>query len=255
MPHAQRAAAAVTDFSHIRGTTVRGRGGSSFDQSGTKQTWHQERVHMKTCVKLILAAATATVVLGAAASTASARRIEVSEQRFHQVWTSITFVGEFASVKCPMTIEGSFHSKTTSKVIGQLIGYITRVTLIGGACTSGHATALTEILPWHITYEGFGGILPRITEIHILLIGAAFRFELLGGSCLVQTSTTEPSEDWIFIEPNTGQVRNLFPNPNRLIRTSAGCLAGATGRFEGTSEVFAGGQESGTTRITVRLVQ
>jgi len=211
---------------------------------------------MKTYVKLMLVAATATVVLGASVSTASARRIEVSSQRFHQVWSSLNFVGQFATVKCPVTLEGSFHSKTTSKVIGQLVGYISRVTVGNSSCTSGHATALTETLPWHITYEGFSGILPRITEIHLLLVGAAFRFELLGGSCLARTTTTEPAEGWIFIEPNTGQVTQLEPNRNRLITNSAGCLAGSTGHFEGLSEVFAGGVESGnTTRITVRLVQ
>jgi len=211
---------------------------------------------MKTHIKLILAAATATAVLGATVTTASARRIEVSNQRFHQVWRELSFEGEIATVTCPVTLEGSFHSKTTSKVAGQLVGYISRVTVGNSSCTSGHATALTETLPWHITYQGFTGVLPRITEIHLLLVGAAFRFELLGGSCLSQTSTTEPAEGWIIIEPNTGQVRELRPNPNRLIRTSAGCLAGSTGRFQNPSEVFAGGVESGnTTRITVKLVQ
>jgi len=211
---------------------------------------------MRTYVKLILGAATAAVVLGAAVSSASARRIEVSSQRFHQVWTSISFAGEFATTTCPVTLEGSFHSKTTSKVAGQLVGYISRVTVGNASCTAGHSTALTETLPWHITYEGFTGTLPRITEIHILLIGAAFRFEILGGSCLVRTTTTEPAEGWITIEPNTGQIRQLEPNPARLISASAGCLAGNKGRFEGISEVFAGGVESGnTTRITVRLVQ
>jgi len=211
---------------------------------------------MRTYVRLTLGAATAAVVLGAAVSSAAARRIEVSSQRFHQVWTAFSFKGEFATSTCPVTLEGSFHSKTTSKVAGQLVGYISRVTVGNSSCTSGHATVLTETLPWHITYQGFTGTLPRITEIHLLLVGAAFRFELLGASCLARTTTTEPAEGWIFIEANTGQVRELRPNPNRLIRNSAECLAGSTGRFEGISEVFAGGVESGnTTRITVRLVQ
>jgi len=211
---------------------------------------------MKTYVKLILAAATTTVVLGLAVSSASARRIEVSVQRFHQVWGSLNVVGEFATVKCPVTLEGSFHSKTTSKVIGQLVGYISRVTVGNSSCTSGHLTALTETLPWHVTFEGFGGILPRITEIHLLYIGWAFRFELLGASCLWHTTTIEPAEGWIFVEPNSGQVGQLEPNTGRFIRTSAGCLAGSKSRFEGISEVFANGVESGNgTRITVRLVQ
>ena len=106
---------------------------------------------MRTYVKLILGAATAAVVLGAAVSSASARRIEVSSQRFHQVWTSISFAGEFATTTCPVTLEGSFHSKTTSKVAGQLVGYISRVTVGNASCTAGHSTALTETLPWHIT--------------------------------------------------------------------------------------------------------
>jgi len=69
---------------------------------------------MKTYVKLILAAATATGVLGASVSTASSRRIEVSVQRFHQAWASLAFGGQF-SIRCPVTLEGSFHSKTTSR--------------------------------------------------------------------------------------------------------------------------------------------
>jgi len=168
----------------------------------------------------------------------------------------LAIVDDFATVRCPVTLEGSFHSKTTSKVAGQLVGYISRVTVGNASCTSGHSTALTETLPWHITYEGFTGTLPRITEIHILLVGAAFRFELLGSFCLARTTTTEPAEGWVFVEPNTGQIRELEPNRNRRIRTSEGCLAGPGVHFEDISEMFAGGVESGnTTRLTVRLVQ
>jgi len=211
---------------------------------------------MRTYVKLTLTAATAAVVLGAAVSSAAARRIELSAQRYHHVWPSINITAQFATITCPLTLEGSFHSKTTSKVIGQLVGYVSRVTVGNSSCARGHLTALTETLPWHITYEGFGGILPRITEIHLLYIGWAFRFELLGASCLWKTTTTEPAEGWVFIEPNGGQVSQIEPNTSRFIRTSEGCLGGSTLRVQGISEVFAEGVETGSSaRLTVRLVQ
>jgi len=210
---------------------------------------------MRTYVKLTLTAATAAVVLGTAVSSVTARRIEVSSQRFHQLWL-IEIVGQFATIRCPLTLEGSFHSKTTSKVAGQLVGYVSRITVGNTSCPAGHLTALTETIPWHITYEGFGGVLPRITEIRLLYIGMAFRAELLGSSCLAVTTNTEPAEGALVVEPNTGQITLLNPNPNRSIPTTAGCPAGPTVHVEGLSEVFAGGVESGnSTRITVRLVQ
>jgi hypothetical protein len=105
---------------------------------------------MRTRSKLLFAALTATVFLSFAVGSASARRFELSNQRFLAIWTSLEFTIEGLSpVLCPVTLEGSYHSRTLSKVSGQLVGYITAANVNGPLCTNGSATVLRETLPWH----------------------------------------------------------------------------------------------------------
>jgi hypothetical protein len=138
--------------------------------------------------KLLLVALTATALLGAMVSSASARNLSVDEQSFRITWTSLELVDPFfgIGVRCPVTLEGSFHYRTIVKTLRSLIGLVTRAIVNNAGCAAGHATVLTETLPWHVTYEGFTGTLPNITSLITLLAEPAFRIEQSGINCLAR---------------------------------------------------------------------
>jgi hypothetical protein len=119
-----------------------------------------------------LIALTAALVVVIAASAASANRLTISERNFLIRWAPLTFASTAgSSIRCSLTLDGSFHSSTISKVTGSLIGYINAGTIAGTSgngkeaiCTGGTATLLRETFPWHVQYDGFSGTLPRITS-------------------------------------------------------------------------------------------
>ncbi len=130
--------------------------------------------------KLLLAALTATAIFGVVVSSASANRLSVNESGWRVTWTSLEWRESIFGIgfRCPVTMEGSFHSATISKVTGGLIGNTTRVAIGTPSCTGGHMTMLTERLPWAISYQGFTGRLPNIESLKILLIRPAFKLEI-----------------------------------------------------------------------------
>jgi hypothetical protein len=204
--------------------------------------------------KLIFAALAATACLSFAVSSANARRIEMSNQRFRAIWASLEFTAAGNLIRCPVTLEGSYHSRTLSKVSGQLVGYITSAFVREANCTGGRARALTETLPWHVQYLGFIGRLPTITGIREILVGA--RFEVItpeGIGCLA--GTTQESPGGGIVEVVGGVARTLradetleIPLGGRFV-----CFFAGESHFSGTAEIFV--QGSTTTRINVRLVQ
>jgi hypothetical protein len=146
---------------------------------------------MKIC-KLLLAAAGATVLLGALVSSASAGRFEFSNQAIMAQWRSVEFNAAFGTTRCQVTLEGTLHSRTMVKTVGSLMGYITRAIL--GPCATGSMTILTETLPWHVRYSGFTGTLPEIVSIIAHIIGFSKREREQGGiTCLERTTATRPA--------------------------------------------------------------
>jgi hypothetical protein len=209
---------------------------------------------MRNGSKLLLAAFTATALLSLAVSSASARRLEISNTNFRIVWTSLEFIAPFTRVLCPVTLEGRFHSRTISKVSGQLIGYVTSA-FVGSACTGGSGRALTETLPWHVQYLGFRGTLPIIEGgIRLILVGARFRI-INGGGTACLAGTTQASPGGAIATPGAGGlIRTLRADESLRIPLEGGfsCAIAGSGTFQGTGEVFLQGT---TTRIFVRLVQ
>src|SRR5436853_4359159 len=130
---------------------------------------------MRTSAKLGLTALIAALLLSAAVSTASARNLSTSNQFIRVTWRSLEFVTSAVTIRCQVTLEGSFHSRTIAKIERSLVGHITRDTVKTESCTNASATADNTTLPWHITYEGFRGTLPRIEEVLFLLRGVLFR--------------------------------------------------------------------------------
>jgi hypothetical protein len=217
-------------------------------------------MHIRT--RLALASLAATLVFAAAADLAGARRIEVSEQRFRVVFPRVGYSSEGTNVECSITLAGSFHSRTISKVSGQLIGYITSGN-VHRPCNAGEAWLLngTErlpdgtapaTLPWHVRYESFSGTLPNITRIKIQIIGYSYLEICIGTSCLYKSTAARPVA--LFLEVSGGKITSA--NWDEAMRVplfiSGGILCPAELVLAGAGEVTAA---ETTTRIAVRLVQ
>jgi hypothetical protein len=145
---------------------------------------------MRTRTRLVLAGIVAALAL-AAVGSASANRLSFTNKAFRTTWRAVEFSTAVIEgvVRCPITIEGSFHSSTVRKVISALVGYITRATAATAVCTGGRATVLQETLPWHIRYSGFQGTLPNITHVDTLMVGGGMRVEFPGAeTCLLRTA-------------------------------------------------------------------
>jgi hypothetical protein len=141
---------------------------------------------MRTSGKIVLATLAASVLLASAVSTASAGRLSISNQFIRATWRNLEFIA-LATIRCPVTLEGSFHSRTITKVTRLLIAAITKVTVKQESCNGGRiipyngsenllGVAAPQTLPWHLTYESFVGTLPSIERIRFLL--ARFRFAI-----------------------------------------------------------------------------
>ena len=215
--------------------------------------------------KLLLAATSAAITLSFAASLAHARRLWFSASRFQAIWTPITFEAEgLPAVRCPVTMEGSFHSASISKVSGLLVGYVTSAKVNGtraGCNNTGSARVNTETLPWHVRYLSFVGTLPTITGISLATVGEDFNVDPEGATpnCRVRTTSANPVKGIAAVVPQEGSNRRISRlRADEVAGIPVGgeffCeISGATGHFSGEAEVFV--QSSTTTRILVRLVQ
>jgi hypothetical protein len=72
----------------------------------------------------------AAALLGALVSSASARNFSTSEQRNTALWRAMNFVGGFGGFKCEVKFSGSLHTRTSTKTVNFLIGYITEGTVL-----------------------------------------------------------------------------------------------------------------------------
>jgi hypothetical protein len=171
---------------------------------------------MRTTVKLGLTALIATFLLASAINTASARNLSLTKEEIRVTWNSLEFESALATIRCRFTMEGSFHSRTIAKVLGALIGVITRAAFKTESCANARATA--SRLPWHITYEGFLGNLPRITGLLLLVREYLYRFERVLGTAVECTYGTP--EDRLLGTANLNAellITNLVPEPNNRL--------------------------------------
>jgi len=223
---------------------------------------------MRTSVKLILTALTASLLLSAAVSTASANNLSTSNQNIRATWASLEFAASRELViRCQVTLEGSFHTRTITKTAGALIGAITKATVNQGACTGGTGSAFNGVeryngttspntLPWHIQYKSFAGTLPNISAINIAL--SRFRFGIRDSSslCTGQYGTAEDSVTASAArELATGAITELTPvegeNSVHLSRRDGGLLCPSPSTMKGVGQVMLLGA---TTRITITLI-
>jgi len=228
----------------------------------------RERNQMRTSVKLILAALVASLLLSTAISTASARSLALTNQNFRETWTSFDVSTGF-NVRCPVTLEGSFHYRTIVKNPRSLIGLVTRAISNASACIEGRLSVFNGVeryngitppntLPWHVTYEGFTGTLPIISTQLILLDGMRFGCEGLG--CAIQIGNETDNVTDSQAREAGGSITTVTPVEGRneltVIRTDRDPFGlcprpGARGRLRGVGEVFLLGTN---TRIRVTLI-
>lgn len=201
----------------------------------------------------VLAALAAAVVLALAVGLASANDLSYSNQAFRIVWSRLSFSesGGGIPISCPVTLEGSFHSRTMTKTQGALVAHITSAVVNNPRCTEGHATILEETLPWHVLYDSFSGTLPSITSVRHLLIGAGFQIEPgLGVVCLAETSARFPAAGEATREAG-GNITSLIPDSLLSIPVT-GELCPSSGIFAGSGQVFV--QGSTERRVSLTLI-
>lgn len=205
---------------------------------------------------LATGAFTVTLALALAVGGASGNRLSLSNRTFRITYVPLRFFGEGgleAEIRCPLTLEGSFHSMTIVKTPRLLVGFVTRAAFgATGSCTGGAATVLQASLPWHVTYLGFNGTLPRIAGVRLGIARTAYLLEIgLGTTCLYEEQGVSQMDLTANVEASGAITGATMDNAIRLplLRGTFGCPS--EGGFEGTGSVTAQGS---TTRITVRLI-
>jgi len=210
---------------------------------------------MRTHIKVGLTALVSALLLASALTTASARNLEVSNQRFRVTWSAIEFRNEFLFVvRCRVTFEGSFHSRTIPKVDRLLIGSITRIAIKEESCGGGTIRPV-QPPPWHVTYEGFTGRLPNIETLRLLLQRFQFQITVLGIICKYGTAVDNLT--FSAVMNAAAELTNLVPLTGRNI---AHMLEGDVRQCPATATLIASNQDgivtllNTTTRIMVRLI-
>jgi hypothetical protein len=204
--------------------------------------------------RLILAGLAATLLMGLATSTASANRLSVGNTKFRITWGTLFIVNDpnFHS-RCPITLEGSFHSATIRKVARALIGSVTRGIVKNDSCPEGHFTVLQEKLPWHLTFEAFTGTLPTILGFEALLSRYSFQVEYgLSITCLYHDRGSLEENIEMQVLRVGGVITTVTPNEKQqgeFVSGSIGCPreSGITG----VGQAFLLGN---TTRIALTLI-
>jgi hypothetical protein len=139
----------------------------------------------------LLAVVGATVLLGALVSSAAARNFSVSSQTFAALWRRVDLSGTLSGtpVECELLLAGTLHTRTSTKTVNSLIGYITAATIL--RCARGSATIIQSSLPWHRRYRNFTGTLPNILTTSETVTGVEWNVREPGGAtCRVRRDTS-----------------------------------------------------------------
>lgn len=196
------------------------------------------RNHAKAAV-LSLAAA---IFLAVGSPAASANNFRLNEDDILASWNPLRITMGDQTISCPVTVHGSFHSRTVDKSPGSLDGFITSAVVNDSACTNGRVTILTEALPWHIQYDSFTGELPEIASVTLRFLDIRILIDPTGAlpTCLWGTAAGDPA---IFIAElnESGQVTALRADENRTIDLSGPlCEIAGTTRLAGSAPVRVG---------------
>lgn len=168
---------------------------------------------------VLLSVLGAASVLCLAAGLASANALSISNRQIRASWERVEFIAEqgFGGLygnNCQITLEGSFHSSTLRKIIGALVGYLTRASV--GTCEIREIVVTALDLPWHVRYRGYTGTLPTITGLAIEVVGMSWEFFVAGAlRCLHRTTALNPAVGTIAVR--AGVLGGLTWNEARRI--------------------------------------
>ena len=221
---------------------------------------------MRKSAKLSLAAVAAALLLASAVSNASATRLSTSNQNLRLTFTSLEFnVPGVVTVRCKVTLEGSFHSRTIAKVARNLAGAVTKAIAKQETCTNGsgstfngveryNGTTSPNTLPWHLTYEGFTGTLPNIASLQALV--SRFRVGITAaGLCTGQYGGATDNITLAAALGAGGAISSLTPVAGRntvtLMRRDAGLACPEAGLAQASGSVMLLGN---TTPVTITLI-
>jgi hypothetical protein len=127
---------------------------------------------MRLHTKLIVTALATMALFASMVGNASARNISYSSRNLTEPFDPMVWVNPVSNISCRVTMEGSFHCATISKVERALIGYISRATTDYSTCRSSsfaiRARVRQSTLPWHVTYVNFIGRLPGVTITELI---------------------------------------------------------------------------------------
>jgi len=218
---------------------------------------------MRNFIKLSLTALTAAFLLASLVGMASARNLSSTSQTLRATWASLEFSAAGSVIRCRVTLEGTFHSRTIAKVARALIGSITTAT-VAHPCTGGEGWSDNGVeatpggrinrLPFHVTYEGFSGTLPNITLLFLLLSRVSFVIQQ-GINCTGRYGNATDNISGRAVREAGGGITTLTPVLERdrasLVTRIGGIFCPASGTFSGSGEVTVLGSSS---RITITLI-
>jgi hypothetical protein len=191
-----------------------------------------------------------TLLAFVVSSHAFAGQFHTSTDRFQMVWISMSFESFFTTVRCPVTLDGSFSARTFAKRQDQTIGQMYHTALNGRACTGGSATL--ELLAANaLVYRSFTGTLPRITGVITGVLGWRIRAVTTEGFEVCTATTTLRNQAGLTLEVNegTGVVTGARLDESRAIACDR--PVGATVRVSGRGSFKDG---SGRNDVTVTLI-
>lgn len=196
---------------------------------------------MRTVTKAALAAVLSAAIFATIAQSALANRLGLNESTRRVTFSPLSIIPSFGStVRCPVTLEETYHSRTIVKASDALVGYI--VAALSGTCTAGAMRWNTETLPWHRTHRGFRGVLPNITDVTEGLTGASLvsQNEIFG--LRVNCQYDIASLQWIYRKESRGAITEEHPELERIASATGGCpeaqLSGFGTVTTGTGRAF-----------------
>jgi hypothetical protein len=202
---------------------------------------------MRTRSKLLLAALAAALLLAAHVGGASAA-LSVNERGFRIAWArfEVALANEFTveAVRCPVTLEGSFHSSTWSSLSEAQVGQMTRSSV--GLCTGGTLTVLAEALPWALRYVSTFGF-PM--SLRMSYIPFSMQVATARHTCLTRATLEEPARA-VWRTDASGNVTVAGDQNINLPVTGTGCT-GLRFSYEGLAAATRAGS---TSSLVVRTI-
>ncbi len=168
-----------------------------------------------------LAATLAVMTLLLTTSSAAANRLSVNVDTFRIIWNTMSFTtAAGTTIRCKVTLQGSFTSRVIAKTLGATMGEITAASI--AECSGGRMVFLTETLPWTILYRGYVSALPNITAVLVTMSGISFRWGTIS-TCLYSVPAETPLIFGCVRTPETTQIVLVNPEPTAIPSTSWLC--------------------------------